>query len=280
MLVLHYYERKDMSLTYLNYNLSGSYFPWITPENKTFVRIHLEVCGHKQPWRPVQPRSAQGTRKTTSRGLSLSWKCSVLLVHPGRASLPSQKYGGINTLVGSRIVDISSGNVTHQTGSLRGSKLRDTHLVLWMVVRPGYVSCSCGLSRLCSPKRQFASRLLDATRLSDSKYVVLKLVKKYDHPFEVEIGQFLSSEPLAGASENHCIPIYDVLHVPGDSETRIIVMPLLLEYMHPPFDTFGEAVECFRQLFEVSFPGSLQSDADCLCRASNSRTSIMLHIGL
>ena len=101
-------------------------------------------------------------------------------------------------------------------------------------------------------KRQFPSRLLDATRLSDGKYVVLKLVKKSHRSFEVEIGQYFSSEALAGASGNHCIPIYDILHVPDNSETTIIVMPLLLEYMHPPFDTIGEAVECFRQLIEVS----------------------------
>lgn len=28
-------------------------------------------------------------------------------------------------------------------------------------------------------------------------------------------------------------------------------MPLLRSYDDPAFDTFGEAVECFRQLFEV-----------------------------
>ena len=80
-------------------------------------------------------------------------------------------------------------------------------------------------------------------------------MKKSHCSFEVEIGQFLSSEPLAGASGNHCIPIYDTLHVPDDPETTIIVMPLLLDYWRPLFDTFGEAVECFHQLLEVSFPG-------------------------
>ena len=126
-----------------------------------------------------------------------------------------------------------------------------------MVVQRRYVAFSC---RNESPftECQFASRLLDATRLSDSKYVILKLVKRSVHPFEVEIGQFLSSRPLASESDNHSVPIYDTFHVPDDPETKVIVMPLLLYYMHPRFDTFGEAVECFRQLFEVSFPG-LQS---------------------
>lgn len=120
-----------------------------------------------------------------------------------------------------------------------------------MVVQQRYIACNW-VSKFDSPKFQFASRLLDATRVEDGKYVVLKLVEKSDHPFELEIGQFFSSQLLAGASGNHCVPIYDILHVPDDSETAIIVMPLLLDYRHPPFDTIGEAVECFRQLFEVS----------------------------
>ena len=111
---------------------------------------------------------------------------------------------------------------------------------------------NCGSSKFHLPKSQFASRLLDATRLSDGKYVVLKLVKKSSHPFELEIGRFFASQPLADTSGNHCVPIYDILHAPDESETAIIVMPLLMDYMHPPFDTIGEAVECFRQLFEVS----------------------------
>jgi hypothetical protein len=99
---------------------------------------------------------------------------------------------------------------------------------------------------------QFPSRILDGTRLSDGKYVALKRVKKTDHPHEVDIAQFFSSEPLAGEIANHCVPIYDVLPVPDDEESVIIVMPLLGDYTEPPFDTIGETVECFRQLFEVS----------------------------
>lgn len=58
-------------------------------------------------------------------------------------------------------------------------------------------------------------------------------------------------------SANHCVPVYDVLSVPDEEDRVIIVMPLLQEYLRPPFGTIGEAVECFRQLFEVglqSFP--------------------------
>ncbi|KAL4065250.1 hypothetical protein J3A83DRAFT_4360518 [Scleroderma citrinum] len=92
--------------------------------------------------------------------------------------------------------------------------------------------------------------LLDGTRLSDGAYVIFKIVSKSFHPYEVEIGHFLSSEPLRSDPTNHCIPIYDVLSIPDDKDKVIIVMPLLREYTSPPFGTVGESVECFRQLFE------------------------------
>lgn len=188
----------------------------------------------------------------------------MLFVHPGKTSFLSQKYGGVSTSVGSKIVDISFDSVTQQIGILHGLELRGADSLARMVAQQRHVACSCGLLKFHLPKSQFASRLLDATRLSDSSYVVLKLVKISDHPFELEIGQFLSSQTLAGASGNHCVPIYDTLHVPDDSETAIIVMPLLLDYRHPPFDTVGEVVECFRQLFEVRLPELQSLNADFL----------------
>ena len=70
------------------------------------------------------------------------------------------------------------------------------------------------------------------------------------NPYEVDIGLYFSSESLASHPENHCIPFYEILSL-DDNETAIVVMPLLRSYANPPFDTFGEVVECFRQLFEV-----------------------------
>jgi len=95
------------------------------------------------------------------------------------------------------------------------------------------------------------SAILDATRLSDGQFVTLKIVKQMVHPHEIEIGQFFSFEPMRSDPSNHCVPIYDVLRVPTDSNRVIIVMPLLREYTSPPFSSIGEAVECIRQLFEV-----------------------------
>ncbi|KAF8480691.1 hypothetical protein JB92DRAFT_3085892 [Gautieria morchelliformis] len=81
-------------------------------------------------------------------------------------------------------------------------------------------------------------RLLDAIRTSDGKLVMLKLTFRSVHPFESEIGRYLSSTDLASDPSNHCIPILDVLLVPDYEDLDIIVMPLLLNYKyHPSFKT-------------------------------------------
>ena len=84
-------------------------------------------------------------------------------------------------------------------------------------------------------------------RVSDNKLVGLKKVSKSLHPFEAEIGNLFSSEPLSSDPDNHCVPIYDVLQVPGDDDSIIIVMPYLREYNSPRFETVGEAVDFFSQ---------------------------------
>ncbi|KAG1767447.1 hypothetical protein EDD22DRAFT_967852 [Suillus occidentalis] len=93
-------------------------------------------------------------------------------------------------------------------------------------------------------------RIMDATRLSDGLYVSLKVIKKSEHPHEAEIGRNFMKVELASDSKNHCVPFLDVLSVPGEDNTQIIVMPLLLDFSKLPFDSFGEVVEMLRQLFE------------------------------
>jgi len=80
----------------------------------------------------------------------------------------------------------------------------------------------------------------------------MKRVHPSDHPYEVDIGTYLSSESLASDPRNHCIPIYDVIKVPDDGDAVLIVMPMLRKYSSPRFDTFGEVANYFRQVFEVS----------------------------
>ncbi|KAF8200021.1 hypothetical protein K438DRAFT_1583130 [Mycena galopus ATCC 62051] len=90
--------------------------------------------------------------------------------------------------------------------------------------------------------------LMDAVRVSDNATVVLKKIDEKLHPYEVEIGTFLTS--LGPSPANHCVPVLETLHPPDDENVAIIVMPLLRKYDSPQFDTIGEAVEFFRQIFE------------------------------
>ncbi|KAG7451829.1 uncharacterized protein BT62DRAFT_940783 [Guyanagaster necrorhizus] len=92
--------------------------------------------------------------------------------------------------------------------------------------------------------------IIDATRIQDGKLVVLKRIVKTEFPFEVELGTFFSSSPLSDNPRNHCVPVYEVLQSPYDPDDQMIVMPRLREMKTPSFDTVGEFVEAFRQIFE------------------------------
>ncbi|CAL1706289.1 unnamed protein product [Somion occarium] len=93
-------------------------------------------------------------------------------------------------------------------------------------------------------------RVIDATRISDGQMVMLKRISTQAHPFEVEITKYFSTEPLSSHPRNHSVPLIDVLRVPDEDDTVILVMPLLHRYETPRFLTVGECVEFFRQIFE------------------------------
>lgn len=61
---------------------------------------------------------------------------------------------------------------------------------------------------------------------------------------------FLASEPAKSHPRNHSTPIYELLDVPGE-DVSILVMPVLDHFYRPRFETVGEVLECFRQVFEV-----------------------------
>ncbi|KAJ6625325.1 kinase-like domain-containing protein [Mycena sp. CBHHK59/15] len=94
------------------------------------------------------------------------------------------------------------------------------------------------------------SQIIDAVRLADGLPVVLKRISKEEHPLEEEISSFLSSKPLGMDPKNHCLPMLDILQVPDNPDTQIFVMKLMRKYDEPRFDTLGEAVDFFRQIFE------------------------------
>ena len=92
---------------------------------------------------------------------------------------------------------------------------------------------------------------MDATHLLDGKYVTLKRIDKPVHPHKADIGLYSSSGTLTSHTANHCVPIYEVIPLQDGADVVILVMPLLCAYADPYFDTFGEAIDCFRHLFEV-----------------------------
>lgn len=98
--------------------------------------------------------------------------------------------------------------------------------------------------------------------------VVMKRVPTEASMQELQIAQYFSSEPWVSNPKNHCVPIYEVLSVPGDETCTIIVMPLLRLFNHPPFETVGEAIEAFRQLIEVigSIIFAAFESANILCK--------------
>jgi hypothetical protein len=93
--------------------------------------------------------------------------------------------------------------------------------------------------------------VMDAIRVSDGAPVALKRVNVKIHPHELDIARFFSTESMVKDQRNHCLPVLDVLQVPDEQDSILLVMNLVRPYHDPRFDTIGEAVECFRQLFEV-----------------------------
>jgi hypothetical protein len=91
---------------------------------------------------------------------------------------------------------------------------------------------------------------MDATRISDGRQVMLKLLPREEGPYELEINKLFSTEPLFSNPRNHCVHLLDVIELRNDPP--IIVHPLLRPFSEPPFQTFGEFVTFFAQICEVS----------------------------
>ncbi|KAI9067304.1 hypothetical protein FKP32DRAFT_1755210 [Trametes sanguinea] len=98
--------------------------------------------------------------------------------------------------------------------------------------------------------RWMRRQIMDAQRTSDGTIVILKLIEKSLHPYEIDIAQMFSAEPLASDPRNHCIPIYDLLQSPTNNNVAFMVMLYLRQYNDPRFATVGEAIECVSQLLE------------------------------
>ncbi|TFY66061.1 hypothetical protein EVG20_g5022 [Dentipellis fragilis] len=95
--------------------------------------------------------------------------------------------------------------------------------------------------------------IMDAIRVSDGKVVTLKkldLNTGRTSLLEVQINEYLSSEPRSSDPRNHSAQVSQVLQVPDEVHMRILVMPFLRPFHDPRFQTFGEVIAFLTLLFE------------------------------
>ncbi len=93
---------------------------------------------------------------------------------------------------------------------------------------------------------------MDAVRISDGRIVTIKRVQKRNTPWEESTMRRFSTEPLASNPHNYAIPLYDTIQPPWDDDIVFLIMPHFIRIHKHKYATVGEAMECFRQLFEVS----------------------------
>ncbi|KAI0249581.1 hypothetical protein BJV78DRAFT_1276093 [Lactifluus subvellereus] len=89
---------------------------------------------------------------------------------------------------------------------------------------------------------------MDATRISDGRYVILKRLANEDPPYELQINRLFSMSASTSGSRNHCAQLLDVIALPNDPP--IMVHPLLRPFDDPPLRTYGEFVALFSQVRE------------------------------
>ena len=133
------------------------------------------------------------------------------------------------------------------------------------------------INRADSPQERL---IMDATRISDGKTVMLKKLPEREGPHELQINRLFSSDPHASDPRNHCAPLLDVIELPNDPP--IMVHSLLRPFYDPRFQTFGEFVAFFGQICEVCVT-PLFPNIDCIAqstRAFNSCMKIMSLIGI
>ncbi|RDX54872.1 hypothetical protein OH76DRAFT_1339715 [Lentinus brumalis] len=92
--------------------------------------------------------------------------------------------------------------------------------------------------------------IMDAVRISDGRIVTIKRVQKRNTPWEESTMRRFSTEPLASNPHNYAIPLYDTIQPPWDDDIVFLIMPHFIRIHKHKYATVGEAMECFRQLFE------------------------------
>ncbi|KAJ7435028.1 kinase-like domain-containing protein [Mycena galericulata] len=87
--------------------------------------------------------------------------------------------------------------------------------------------------------------VLDAVRIQDDLKVVLKRVETDSQ--ELKISKHLSS--LSGP-RNHTIPLLDIIPLPPNKSSSILVMPYTRRFNHPAFHCRAEFIEAMQQFLE------------------------------
>ncbi|KAI0312589.1 hypothetical protein OF83DRAFT_1066934 [Amylostereum chailletii] len=129
-------------------------------------------------------------------------------------------------------------------GYVLRAQCQDDWIPSWKSSGKWYLACEDG-------RFWISSSTIDAIRKSDGAYVYIKYVTKTYEPDEADISDYLGRGALQEDPRNYCVPIYDVLDSPAHRGNKYIVEPLLRPFDNPRFETFGECVEFFTQLFEV-----------------------------
>ncbi|KAF7301144.1 Protein kinase domain-containing protein [Mycena indigotica] len=93
--------------------------------------------------------------------------------------------------------------------------------------------------------REMRKNVLDAVRLSDRNKVVLRRVITASP--ELSILEYLNTRQHP---HNRTVPLLDVIPLPDDDSTLIIVIPFLQQFDVPVFRHLREVVECMRQYFQ------------------------------
>ncbi|KIY65069.1 hypothetical protein CYLTODRAFT_75484 [Cylindrobasidium torrendii FP15055 ss-10] len=87
--------------------------------------------------------------------------------------------------------------------------------------------------------------LIGLTRTTDNAQVMAKHVQDCEEAMVRHVAR------LPESPRNHCTPILDLIATPDNEDGSIMVMPLFLPAHQPIFETVGELLEFFRQMFEV-----------------------------
>ncbi|KIK41256.1 hypothetical protein CY34DRAFT_13149 [Suillus luteus UH-Slu-Lm8-n1] len=230
------------------YHHSPAVLPTFIFQSSTTGCLHPDFSSHTQPFRMCNTMTSNKSRSKTRMERKVAEAAE-------RERRMAQKE-----------FDAFGAERERKPGALSPSEV--TYSVLDMLrngYHPGMVHSA---TLLLVKMARFWNRIIDATRMSDGLHLSLKVVNKSEFPHEVVIGQYFMMEQSAPHPQNHCVPFLDVLQVPDESDKEIIVMPLLLDFTRPRFDTFGEVVECLRQLFEglLSMHSNHVAHRDCMSR--------------